>query len=746
MAIRMQGTWTVSVKSKSAAYSQRFIIEGADRGDGTYAGEIATPPVLVTGADWIVRVEHNPGSGWQDSDDQITFPVHSSFQYRFNIETNDSGADTDFNDLVLTCSMPATATDFLIYGSVSSYRGRCIFNPCFPRYVVIDSLPTLQAARRYPAIEEMIKKYYPEQLRPQPPNPPDPPPLFKPMILPLKDETRIPPKENLSIQLKTVEMQRAAKGKGKSKTQATLVASSVESRPAISAEKVSMAANTVASSVIDHVRIGSLVDRLKLFCRSDALEGVVLRFQEYDRTAAELAGGAYSGAGLREDLGVAVSDSRGNYIFRFSRSIAEFIEESELDTGAGESTVTQSTPDIIVQLIDVMAPGTVLWESAPYFNVPTLRRINICIPEVDLHLSKCVSGQVVQALGNIFIGPAPAGPPPVGEPVGYGPRVGFNNALGVDGRITSRNTTGPQNRCAAWFSKVDLFACFLDHPSVTHYTIRYRQFGSGNAWTPFSQELRHPLIAKAGLSGYDGELIGPHYVNLHVDGGPKSQVSAYLDIEDNSLYVSTHRDRRAQIKTWALSLPIPGPIQFWIEGYNGSGNRVAGAEDSFTLFIDNTVPFLDIDDNVSMLATTLGNCAKFNLPDEQPGAPLTVSFKADQAQGFLDSYELYMYKGATGSFNVTPPLPAGPPFRLRSYVHGDDLACDQLRGTFDDVTADLITGYVNIDLAPASGHWLEADQNFCAFSIKLTARMRVTNGYSGRSPNYATPVLIGIEA
>ncbi len=743
MAIRMQGTWTVSVKSKSASYSQRFIIEGADSGNGTFEGNVGIA-VLASGPDWTVRVEHNPGDGWRESDDRITYPVHANFQYSFDIQTNDTGSDSDFNDLVLTCSMPATATDFLVYGQVKSYRGRCIVNPCFPYYVVIDSFAHLEAALEHAAIRDAIKKYYPDRLKPQPPFPPEPPELFRPLVLPLRDDLPMPVKEELSINVKAVDMETGVKGKKKSETR--LVSSSVVSRVASSYESAKGVSKAIADSVIDRVGIGSLLDRIKPFCQTEVLAGVVLRFQEYDRTAAELAGGAYTGAGLREDLGIAITDRRGNYIFRFSRTLAEFFEEAELDTAAGENTVTQSAPDIIAQLIDVMAPGTILWESAPYFNIPTLKRINICVPEIDLHQSKCVEGQLVQALGNIFIGPAPVGPVPPGEPAGYGERVGFNNSLGVDGRITSRNSTGPQNRCAAWFGRVDLFACLLDHPSVSHYTIRYRQFGSGSTWTPFSHVLRHPLIAKAGLPGYDGEVIGPHLVNLHVDGGPPVQVPAYLNIENDTSFVSTHRDRRAQIQTWALSVPTPGPVQFWIEGYDGGGNQVAGAEDSFTLFIDNTIPFLDVDDEVTMLGTTLGNCAKFILPAGQEGAPLTVSFKADQSQGFLNSYKLYMNKGATGNFNVTPPPPETPPYRFCDYAHTDDLVCNQLRGTFDDVTADPTTGYVSIDLEPASGRWLEVGQNFCAFSISLTASMRVTNGYGGRSPRYATPVLIGIEA
>jgi hypothetical protein len=196
---------------------------------------------------------------------------------------------------------------------------------------------------------------------------------------------------------------------------------------------------------------------------------------------------------------------------------------------------------------------------------------------------------------------------------------------------------------------------------------------------------------------------------------------------------------------------MPGPVQFWIEGYhiegNTPGNRVAGAEDSITLYIDNTVPFLDIDDDVTMGGATLGNCAKFKLPVGQPGAPLTAKFKAEQAQGFLNSYSLRMNKGAIGAVAVTPPPPAGAPFREASYLPGDDLICSSFRGTFDDPTHNLATGYVTIDLAPASGHWLESTENFCAFSIDLVANLRITDGYTaGVTPLHnATPVLIGIE-
>jgi len=95
MSITMQGSWTVSVKSKSASFDQRFIISGATTGNGTYAGEAATTPVFVTGSQWNVKVQHRPtsSSGWLPSAERITFPTSSGGQVRFDIQSNDTGGD-----------------------------------------------------------------------------------------------------------------------------------------------------------------------------------------------------------------------------------------------------------------------------------------------------------------------------------------------------------------------------------------------------------------------------------------------------------------------------------------------------------------------------------------------------------------------------------------------------------------------------------------------------------------------------
>jgi len=59
--------------------------------------------------------------------------------------------------------------------------------------------------------------------------------------------------------------------------------------------------------------------------------------------------------------------------------------------------------------------------------------------------------------------------------------------------------------------------------------------------------------------------------------------------------VFTHRDRKAVI-TSSIYAPTFGSVQFRIEGYNAAGAKVAGADDSVTLYIDNVAPDFGIDD------------------------------------------------------------------------------------------------------------------------------------------------------
>src|SRR4051812_1273597 len=112
MIISMQGNWTVRVKSKNAAFPQRFIVNGATTGNGSHAGTVGSS-VAVTGTQWSIAIQNDPGTGFQLSDTKLTFPHQVGGNYEFDVQSNDAGGDQDFNDLVLTCSTPAAINDFI---------------------------------------------------------------------------------------------------------------------------------------------------------------------------------------------------------------------------------------------------------------------------------------------------------------------------------------------------------------------------------------------------------------------------------------------------------------------------------------------------------------------------------------------------------------------------------------------------------------------------------------------------------
>ena len=368
MTIQVQKSWTVSVKSKSAGFSQRFIISGADTGNGTYDGKTTTPAVAVTGDNWSITIQNKPTSKpWVNSDDQITFPKLSGSQIHFDIESNDAGSDEDFNDLILTCTTSHTSEDFILYGHASCYSGRCLLNPCFGPFVVIDTLDAFREAIKNPLLRSAIHELYPEKIRQyeKPPLPfpdPDPDP-FTPIMLPTREQTALPAR--LGQQLRLVSDTTNKK---------------VETRQ-LASQTVNIAQQSFRRVDYNQASLADLASKLRWRCNVEELAGFVLRFNEYDRTETELSGGAYSGEGIRELLGMAVTDRNGNYIFRFSRTSTEFVSEAINDTGTGEDPLVQMMPDVISELLDSTAPDGVAHESAPYWNIPSpLRRINICIP------------------------------------------------------------------------------------------------------------------------------------------------------------------------------------------------------------------------------------------------------------------------------------------------------------------------------------------------------------------------------
>jgi hypothetical protein len=749
MAINMQGSWTVSVKSVEAFEpAQRFVVSGAASGNGTYVAAATTPPVHVTGDHWSISVQMNRGSGFVEIADQITFPVVTSGEYHFDIQANSPPNDPVFDDVILTCSTPVTLEDYIIYGNVSYYSDSCIFNPCFLPFLVIDTPAALAAALRNPTLKVPIQMLYPDRVALRiPPIPlPDPPP-FSPLVIPLREQTAIPSQVG---QVFTVARKTTQSAKAKA-------AAPADAAPAAtSAKSLTLSQATLKTVDFDRVAVSGIVDHLFRFCQTGVLPGASLRFQEYDRTNAELAGGSYTGTGSRENLGVGATDRNGNYIFRFSRTLAQYIHEAQVDVAPGEDVFTQILPDVIVTLLDYMRAGGYCYESAPYWNIPFLKQINVCVPSscVGRIPTACQGHSAIQGIGNINIGDVKAGyVAPPGSPPGYGPRVGFSNSLGEEGRITAKDTTTtdvPQARCAAWFSSLDFYACFLDHPEVAYYTMRWRKhLPLYQSWNFFTEEYRHPKPANEGTPGYHGDLVGPQLgVSLHIDGGGAVLAPAYLNIENDPNWRLKDRDRKAVI-TSTIYAPAgaPGPIDLRIEGYDSSGHKVAQADDTITLYIDNSNPDYWIDsvtmaDPVSHTTEVGGVCALFNLHGEA-NTPLTVRFKANQFERFLNRYDLGVRKGNSGGFAIDDN---GPGLLSAAYVHTDDLSCNSLEGTFDDPTHDG-SGFVFADIVATNGHWLDPGQPFCTFAIQLSCSVRVTNGYNQAVYGYGpTEYLLGIQA
>ncbi len=739
MAITMQGSWTISVKSKSARRPQRFIVAGATSGNGAYLYKSSSDPapVLVTGDAWSITIQNDPGSGFVTSAEQIKFPTISGGLYQFDIESDDGGgsggSDQDFNDLVLTCSTPVTTSDFLLFGNVSCYEGWC-FNPCYSGYVVIDSYEMLAEALRRPLLRDLVAKLYPDRLkdeRPQLGPTPDPPP-FRPMVLPLEGDTALPPRK---AQILRVANAPAASRSAKSKK-----AASEESTALVTqAGSIDLGQPAKLAFDYDRVAVASLIDLVfKPYCVTQPMPGMVLRFLEYDRTGAEKAGGPYTGTGGKENLGVAVSDMNGNYIFRFQHSSDSTNEAvSAPDWVQGEDFVVQMQPDVIVQVLDAMAPTGVVYESAPYWNIPLFKRINVCKSGCRRLPTACQGSNAIQAIGNIDIGEPEATP----NPFDWEPRVGFSNTLNEEGKITSKNPDAPDAFCAGWAGTLDFYACFLDQEDVTHYTIQYARSRFG-PWNYFQEVVRHEKTAKVGIPGYIGDKIGPFDFEIAAGGGTTVKVPAYHNIENDNDFRLHNRDRKARISSWVYA-PVadPGAVYFRIQGYDEDGNQVAGASDTIKLFIDNSRPDLDID-SVSMGGQPGGGCALFTVPENDPGAPLTVRFKAIQAQGLMNKYTLSMRKGNIGP---QPILNDGPGLIEQTYVHGaDDKVCNSLRGTLDDPVVDGF-GYVITDIKPDDGNWLDGVP-FCTFAVKLGCSTRVTDGYHMHGPYGPILYLLGIEA
>ncbi len=706
MAIGLQGTWNVSVTAKNAAWDQRYAVEGSDNGvDGTYAGVPTTPDLLVQGSQWGVTIQNNPTGpiSWRDSRARLTnFRVDGGF-FRVDVESEDAGTggDADFNDLVLTLSKPLSASEWIVYGTARSYRGLCRFNPCFPYpWVVIDTPLQLEALLRYEQVAPILRRAYgddvarlAERMR------------FTPLVLSRGGS----PQGGFAVKGSTeVEMQEAEDDDGPA-----------ERATAREAAQVRAAAYPQfrADLSVDDARI---LDRLRPItpCRVEPIAQALLRFAEYDRTDSELGGGAYTGFGHREALGLTATDEEGGYVFSFTRTLAQLVDESSQDAPAGSDPATEARPDLLIQFVDD-PEGVAVHETAPYYNIPNVRRIDLCIPVGALVPKPCRGDRVLQYLGDI---------PIVSNP---------GSQLHADGTITndpSLSESGPGIEHGAWNGTLDVFGCFEDSdPAVERYTVQYRV--DDGSWNWLSVPARG--LRQQGDGTWTSEAYGPDPTALSV-----GTVPAYRNIELESGWSLEVQHRKIRVGLAGLLAPDlerkVGDVRFWIRGWDGSGSYVPGTSDWVKLRVDAQPSTGDIASITVPGGADPGDCGMLTLPSDT--TPLMMRLRALDPDGFLRQWTLSAVRGSNHAVGLVDGATSGPPGESYPGATADD----RFYGTVEQTGAD-VDGYVTLSVTPASGGWLEG-VDFCGYSFELSVADRTTNGKGTPGSRTVWDEVLGLES
>jgi hypothetical protein len=761
MIISMQGNWTVRVKSKLAAFPQQFKIIGAAVGNGTYTGDVSTPPVNVIGQQWSIAVLNNPGGGFQSSDVRIKFPQKIGINYTFDIESNDAGNDKDFDDLILTCSTPATINDFIVYGNVTLYSGPCWFNPCFWKWIVIDSYELLQKALKIPELKDVIQKIYPERMPPirVNPNPPDPAPDFKPLMISLVDDVQLPAKQAQLFKILELPPAEISGKKGKETTDTTASADLLSN---LKSEQIINAGAAAASRVIqyDKAALARAIEPYRKFiCDTEPAANQTLGFDEYDRSLAELAGNPYTGAGNRLNLGNTITDMNGNYIFRFTQSLVERWKEYFNDYAAGEDHTIQILPDVIVKVEKLSPVYQLLYETAPFFNIGNLKRVDICLPKskVPPVESFCFNGNIIDEIGKVYIGGTQ------NNAASFLPaaldRNGFNNHLRPNGVITTNTghfanpLSGFSVDCACWGGTIDIKGCLFNEAArgtgakqIHSYTIRYKK-SPADLWQYVTENMLHPLHHKLLIPNYVGDPFGPFTTNLNVDGGGLKFVPAYNNIQREAALVLNDWEAGDLSIIITLNTHIyqgsqPGTVYFRIDGYDELGNPVANSTDMIAVYIDNNPLDFGLADVQFPPAIEYVTCGLYKMLAAELNTPLQFRFKAgdllnDPANptlGFVNDYSLTFGKCPSAlaldmslpvvRMNITDGVLAHSPAIVNTEAGG----CVGYKGTVTDFSA---TGYVNASIQPNAGAgWLSATETYGVYSLYLTATRRVTNGYN----------------
>jgi hypothetical protein len=102
--LNYRGRWGVEVLEKNAAYNQRVLISGADVGNGSHPGTPGSS-FVVDGDTWNLMIQHNDGTGWDDSalhpDPIVESGAHLHQKVYSEDRPEDSPSAHDKNDLII---------------------------------------------------------------------------------------------------------------------------------------------------------------------------------------------------------------------------------------------------------------------------------------------------------------------------------------------------------------------------------------------------------------------------------------------------------------------------------------------------------------------------------------------------------------------------------------------------------------------------------------------------------------------
>ncbi|WP_380674818.1 hypothetical protein [Salinigranum sp. GCM10025319] len=100
--LTLRGDWRLTVTKRQAAYDQRFVIDGSENANGIHQGVVGYSVVVRAdgGAPWTLTLQHNDGTGWDESELRETPREVDGADITYKVESEDA-TDMDFTDLVL---------------------------------------------------------------------------------------------------------------------------------------------------------------------------------------------------------------------------------------------------------------------------------------------------------------------------------------------------------------------------------------------------------------------------------------------------------------------------------------------------------------------------------------------------------------------------------------------------------------------------------------------------------------------